>query len=69
MQEVCTGAKYLLIATPPDYDTVTNKFNSGSVEAGIRDVESVNPDTVIIIKFIIHYGKTHYQSIAVCRVL
>lgn len=56
--EAYTGADYAIVATPTNYDSDRNFFDTSSVEAAIGAIRSVNPTAWIVIKSTIPVGYT-----------
>jgi len=57
-EESFNGANFVIIATPTNYDDLTESFNTTSVDTVVKDVLDLNPNSTIVIRSTIPFGHT-----------
>ena len=61
-QAAYEGASFIIVATPTNYDSDTNRFDTSSVDTVVEDALRLNQDALVIIKSTIPVGHTEIAS-------
>jgi len=56
--EALVGARFVVVATPTNYDQELNEFDTSSIEAVLDQVAELSPDSTVVIKSTVPVGYT-----------
>jgi UDPglucose 6-dehydrogenase len=59
-QEAYMDASFIVVATPTNYDTTTNRFDTRTVDDAVKDALEINEHAPVIIKSTIPVGHTNF---------
>ena len=59
LEDALTGADYVIVATPTNYDDERNEFDTSSVDKVLKLATNINKNAVIVIKSTIPMGYTN----------
>jgi len=59
-QAAYTNARFIIVATPTNYDPETNRFDTSSVDSVVDDALALNTTALVVIKSTIPVGHTKY---------
>ena len=70
LADAVRDAEYVFVATPTDFKTDVNCFDTSSVDVVLRDVTKINPQAVVVIKSTVPIGYTaHKRMDGYCNVI
>lgn len=59
-KEAFMEASFVVIATPTNYDTKSNSFDTSSVDRVVKDAREINSDALVVVKSTIPIGHTKF---------
>ena len=59
-QAAYEGASFVIVATPTNYDTDTNRFDTSAVDSVVQDALNLNQSALVIIKSTVPVGHTRW---------
>lgn len=58
IKDACKESSFIVVATPTNYNSVTKRFDTSSVDAVVKNALEINPSALVVIKSTIPVGHT-----------